>query len=238
MDIEKRFTPDRKKSDLARKVISKIDYFRFYLPFRIKNDIKLDNWDGCMEILRYPDMYLKEGFIPEKGTCIYDIGAQYGDHAILWSKRYGASVFSFEIDNETYEKLKENLIINKAKVSAFNIAVGNGDMMKDRNGEKISTISVDALTKLLPAPDVLKIDVEGGETNVLEGASKTISLFHPRIILEVHSSRLETECNEFLLHKGYELNIRDREYTGPRAEGNEWMDKIQNLFYKYRGDKQ
>ena len=42
-----------------------------------------------MEAIEDPRMYLKEGFIPSKNDVILDIGAQYGDYAMIWSKKYG-----------------------------------------------------------------------------------------------------------------------------------------------------
>ena len=41
-------------------------------------------------------VYNIEGFIPEKGDVVIDVGANYGDSAIWWAKTFGAKVIAFE----------------------------------------------------------------------------------------------------------------------------------------------
>ena len=60
-----------------------------YIRFRLTTGVKLKDWRKCMEAIEDPRMYLKEGFIPSKNDVILDIGAQYGDYAMIWSKKYG-----------------------------------------------------------------------------------------------------------------------------------------------------
>ena len=43
----------------------------------------------------------------------------------------------------------------------------------------------------LPAPDFIKLDVEGAELHVLKGAIKTIGKKHPRILLEFNKETFE-----------------------------------------------
>ncbi|MEQ9299437.1 MAG: FkbM family methyltransferase [Cyclobacteriaceae bacterium] len=53
----------------------------------------------------------------------------------------------------------------------------------------------------------LKIDVEGAEMEVLQGAERIISHNNCKIIIETHSSDLEKKCREFLEALGYRIEI-------------------------------
>jgi hypothetical protein len=50
-----------------------------------------------------------------------------------------------------------------------------------------------------------KIDVEGAELEVLQGARRALSEFHPKIFLEVHGTQLHSDCRAFLAAKGYSI---------------------------------
>ena len=59
-------------------------------------------------------------------------------------------------------------------------------------------------TRLRP-PDIIKIDVEGAELEVLEGASRALAEFHPVVFLEIHGTQLHADCRAFLLARGYRI---------------------------------
>ena len=72
-----------------------------------------------------------------------------------------------------------------------------------RNIELVPTMTLDWLTTSLPAPDVIKIDVEGAEMTVLAGASRLLRT-HPTIICEVADSNA-IAVQELLASYGYTL---------------------------------
>lgn len=53
----------------------------------------------------------------------------------------------------------------------------------------------------------LKIDVEGAEHLVLEGAVKTLEKFKPCIAIEIHSVQAMMESQKILFHVGYETRL-------------------------------
>jgi len=68
-------------------------------------------------------------------------------------------------------------------------------------------MSIDELVERgLPTPDFIKIDVEGNEDSVLDGATKTLRRYHPAVLIEVearHRARPMQECFERLRRLGY-----------------------------------
>jgi methyltransferase FkbM-like protein len=58
--------------------------------------------------------------------------------------------------------------------------------------------------KLRP-PDVIKMDVEGAEVLVLQGATRALSEYHPSLFVEIHGTEQHRDCHDFLTSKGYRL---------------------------------
>jgi FkbM family methyltransferase len=66
-----------------------------------------------------------------------------------------------------------------------------------------------------PLPKVLKIDVEGAEWLVLEGATELFQRAKPLILMEVHDIRLLFHIERFLLGRAYELELLDDAHATP-----------------------
>ncbi len=62
---------------------------------------------------------------------------------------------------------------------------------------------VDTLVEQIPPPNFWKIDVEGHEMHVLEGAAQTITDYHPDMLIEFHNPELYAACIECLTGHGY-----------------------------------
>lgn len=182
-------------------------------------------------------IYDVEGFIPSANQIVCDIGASYGDTAIYWSKVKGARVLSFEPLRDIYRILQANVLLNDANVETFNIAVGEGTPLRSTrennmlgksnitNSSLIETTRLDDMG--IQKMDILKIDVEGFELDVLNGAMHCIEKLKPRIIIETHSTELRNYCERFLRNMGYSLEVKGRKIKNK----NNWMDEVQNLFY-------
>ena len=226
---------------IGDKLGKKYEYFRYYIPFVLKYHIRFTNWRHHMEIIKEPDMYLKEGFIPNENQKIFDVGSQYGDWALMWTKKYKAIVFAFEPIKENIKEMFKDMDKNREyKILTYEGFIGdgkpiyynqNGNMMVySESGLFTPTTTLDSIvTQTTIIPDIIKIDVEGFEFQVLKGALGVLDTFKPKIILETHSKELREQCHEMLVNFNYKLS-----YTGRSFKGKDWMDEITNLFYEVK----
>ncbi len=66
-----------------------------------------------------------------------------------------------------------------------------------------------------PPPTVMKVDVEGAEVLVLEGARELLRRHKPLLLVEVHHIRLMFHLRPLLEGCGYRLALLDEEHAGP-----------------------
>lgn len=137
-----------------------------------------------------------------------DVGANVGSYTVLACAAAGASGWCFEPVPATYARLIENVRINhlEDRVQCLNVGVGSqagilgfsSDMDAGNRvlaGSESRTdrieVPVDTLDTLLAGqlPAVMKIDVEGYETAVLEGARQVLASpsLHS-VIMEINGS--------------------------------------------------
>jgi FkbM family methyltransferase len=150
------------------------------------------------------------------GEVVLDIGANVGLWSLILSKAVGANgkVFAFEPTQITYNTLTENVALNSlTNVVTLPYALSNHngqvrlyhDVDASRNSfgetrltnvasayEEVSTRTLDSLIAELhlEALDFVKIDVEGAEPLVFEGARNTLARFRPTILFEVSPKAL------------------------------------------------
>jgi FkbM family methyltransferase len=74
----------------------------------------------------------------------------------------------------------------------------------------------DLMTELsLPPPALMKIDVEGGEAHVVEGAVRVLSVHRPTILAEVHNVYAGMQMVERLERLGYTLHVLGKNHWLP-----------------------
>jgi len=144
-------------------------------------------------------------------ATLLDVGASTGCYTLLSALHPDLTVWAFEPVTLTYQVLNENVKLNglQNKVSTHPVAVGNYDgtgvahVVKADGGKGVSIVNgtpeYHKVTEAVPVrvikldrfckqndivPTVLKIDVEGAEQLVLEGAAHIIEKYHPFIIAE------------------------------------------------------
>lgn len=152
---------------------------------------------------------------------IVDVGACIGNHTLFFAKVMGAYVYAFEPVKPNWELIRFNAALNYCQ-SRINLirkgagrtrstvrfspdATGNCGMGKiSPDGcDIIDLIPVDQVISPSHEVDVLKIDVEGYNIPVLEGARHTIEQDYPEIYIECQTPEELKEVEDFLLPIGY-----------------------------------
>jgi len=226
------------------------EYLRaFDVPIRIRRyyGIRLSNSTplGAMKGVFLFGIYTRHPeFLPGPSDVVADIGAQYGDYALLCAIHYRVrAVYSFEPNPVTFAVLVENARANDAsdRILPFNLALGarsgvsaaslRGDMIvkpseSDRNEDR-HTVTVATLDSVSIHPTLVKIDTEGFELDILRGSADTLAKEAPRVIVEAHSRDLRNQCVEFMEAAGYSLRHEDStEQYGAKHDSATW-----NLFF-------
>ncbi len=82
---------------------------------------------------------------------------------------------------------------------------------------QVETATIDGVVRCgeYPAPDVLKIDVEGAEASVLRGGREVIQARRPILLIEVHHILQMFEVFQLLADWGYRLEVLDRDHATP-----------------------
>ena len=99
--------------------------------------------------------------------------------------------------------------------NALAAAGGNSQMGGTRSRVKVTTRRLDTLLETFPSPDFVKVDVEGAELLVLEGAARLISEVRPTFYMEIGSGRFD-RVRALMVNQDYVvLNSAGREATAP-----------------------
>ena len=162
------------------------------------------------------------------GMVIYDIGANVGFYSILGAQLAGpnGSVIAFEPFHRNVEYIRKHIDLNQFKnIKVMEVAVSNvngsvffepgisiatGHLSKTGSLE-VQSISLDKLFNdgTLPAPDVIKVDVEGAELDVFTGAQELIKNHRPLIFVDTHGRDAHEGTINFLTAKGYHFETLD-----------------------------
>jgi len=127
----------------------------------------------------------------KKDEIFVDVGANLGHYSLLVSAISGAKVFAYEPMPDTYKKLIRNIKINRLErlICAYNVGIGSTygklslKIMRNNGHSYISnSISNTVKVEIIPLdtvlidryPTMIKIDVEGFEYKVLQGAKNIL----------------------------------------------------------------
>lgn len=159
-----------------------------------------------------------ESFIPKEGDTCLDIGANVGSCVLNWYvKNSSGKLICCEPQPFTFKRLQKNVDLNNCNnIEALQIAISNhnGPMeifisenasmavvnstgLKSKYITKAYTLDHLVNKRLLKKIDLCKIDVEGYEIEVLEGANETLRKIR-RLIIECHSDILNKKVKEII----------------------------------------
>lgn len=206
----------------------------FYLPTDAVNDIVantiIQNDIFEKEVVDLACKYIKEN------TTVLDLGANYGQMSILFSKKAGnnGTVYSFDADDFVFEILKKNITANNAEkmivpvFGAVHNVAGETLYFPDqdfvefesygsygidyniKNGRAVPSITIDSLD-IKTSISFMKIDIQGGDLMAMQGAAKTIEKNRMPIIFEY----------EYLFEERFKMCFQ------------EYVDFVNSINYKF-----
>lgn len=198
------------------------------LVFELNPRWETASWEGCYEqaAQEYFQKQLKSGCV------FYDVGANFGFYSLL-AARQGAQVFAFEPDVSVAESLERHVRLNSlnARIVIIRAAVYSttGSIALDPascqrgHGNAHVGVALDPSHPTVPvvcttlddfarghvAPDIVKIDVEGAESEVLKGAEKVFAESRPHLLCEVHDRANAFFVEAWLKDRGYDIRWID-----------------------------
>jgi len=144
------------------------------------------------------------------GETVIDIGANIGYYALLESQLVGSEgeVIAIEPSPSNVSLLTLNMKVNKIQnLRIINVAIGDYDgegklylsnacnwnsliCQRELNQTSSVTVKVRSIDSLLKEinirPSLIRMDIEGYETNAIAGMINTLNNYAPRLMIELH----------------------------------------------------
>jgi len=151
-------------------------------------------------------------FVPEnakkkiKDSAVLDIGAFIGQASTSFLEFQPANIYPFEPSLRNFRRLGDNLAkhVRTKQIIPINAAMGEkkgfafisdegnasavGDSETNPNAQKVVVTTVDDFAKehKIPRVGLIKLDVEGFEMNVVQGATETIKRDKPILLISIY----------------------------------------------------
>lgn len=193
------------------------------------------DWEHSSAILGHDievkETYLRLLNSEFRPAVFFDIGANYGMHSLLFLSK-GVKTISFEpnpnckIQFETYCDLNSfegemNTLALGSSISTATLwfpenetwlgTIVEKTKTDHLNACKLTSVEVNLITlddyvaKSGTHPDLIKIDAEGGEADVLIGASLTLANYRPRIIFECNPLNDKNDIWQIFADRNYAI---------------------------------
>jgi FkbM family methyltransferase len=168
------------------------------------------------------------------GDTVIDAGANWGVHSLYLARLVGSNgrVHAFEPHPEVNRELRSNLDLNNlSQVSTHQLALSDhagiipfhlsafskaSHIMKPSEQSsqptsgrcvEVRSCTLDELASDLSLSSIrlMKVDVEGAESDLLRGAAQTITKFRPHLVIELHSPEQDLEVARLLTSWNYHI---------------------------------
>jgi len=199
--------------------------------FTILLDMQVDKdyWLGTYE----PELQSALRELIPTGAVIFDVGANIGYVSLLLAKAAGAAgkVFAFEALPSNIEQLRRNVALNGMDAQVTVIAsvvtqapgpvrflvhasrgMGKAAGSAGREDKVESEVTVPGISldefvygQGNPLPQVVKMDIEGGEVLALPGMHRVLAEARPLMLMELHGPESSRVAWETLTAAGYEM---------------------------------
>lgn len=163
------------------------------------------------------------------GGIFIDVGAHIGKYSVPAAKNAAVTVVALEPDQYNFGLLKKNVAMNDlpniiclnkgaysstGKIPFYTTGQGEGmhSIYEQEGSKQEGNIEVDTLDHIIEQLNIdkpvslIKIDVEGAEWDVLQGAQNILQKYHPALIIEIwhHEPARLAKVKEYLQRFGYE----------------------------------
>lgn len=187
----------------------------------------------------------------QRGDTVIEVGANIGAHTMALSQFVGAQgrVYAVEPQRIVFQTLAANMALNNIEnVECLHVAAGaeSGHLLipdiqysvegnfgaveidRFRQGHKVRLVRLDDVVEVAPGSvlRMIKIDVEGMEQHVINGARELISQHRP--ILYVENDRIEKSAALIRLIQG--LQYRLYWHLPPMYNPNNFAGDAENLY--------
>ena len=235
---------------LKRHITSKYARIPIYVsPDAQLKYLKLGKNAFDADLVRIADHFINEDHV------VWDVGANIGVFSFTCAYRRAATTVAIEADTwlcsvlrrtcalkdyqnrdirvlplavANHNGISEFIIAQRGRASNALASVGGRSQMGGaRERLHVPTLTLDTIALTQPKPDFIKVDVEGAELAVLEGAINLMTVHHPTFYMEIGPS-VFSACAE-IVHK------MDYTVFGPDGQPTE-QPNLANYFLVHKSN--
>ena len=156
----------------------------------------------------------------QQSQVFWDVGAHVGWYSMLAVKTMNeGKIYTFEPNPGNLKYIQHHMHVNNAQnmyIQAIALHSSSGQQHFTANNQQgsisqdgdllINTMTADDFYKKCGiAPDLIKVDIEGAESEFLEGAIDMLSKYKPTIVLSTHGYKKRDFCIDFLTNLNYKI---------------------------------
>lgn len=229
-----------KKSRVVEVLVNRV-YAGFKVSFFFNGSVKTAvkaQTKGIENALLANSIRLLSGRIKDiQGIRVIDIGANYGYLTLVWALticRQNGRVWSFEPHPDVFAGLQRSIERNSLAhaVKVENLAIGNRNGMLEFNlypstgnreakkGIPVRKVSIRERSldsyfgqEKIQRCDLIKIDVDGSELAVLQGAQSVIKRFQPILVVETNGDGRIVDFVRRFGYQVFDLRLKDIDHT-------------------------
>ena len=200
-----------------------------------------DYWLGTYET----DLQIAMRDYIQPGMTVYDVGANIGYISLIAARLVGngGKVYSFETLPDNIKRLQENIrqndmddrvqvchsaVVDHSGETTFfthkSGAMGKAAGSAGRQEEYTQSIHVRAValddfvfTEGNPPPQIIKMDIEGGEILAVQGMKRLLAEVKPLLLIELHGEEAARSVWQALTENGFTLHTMRRGYAVIRS---------------------